>query len=107
MINVLLFLILFAILFPRSLKFLLALIFIGGVMLLGEVHANEAAHKIIPRNWAPCASLNTSRKRMRSLPPDEPEPVSVENDVERLIEDSRYTLELLIKENKKCAIPSH
>ena len=48
MINVLLFLILFAILFPRSLKFLLALIFIGGVMLLGEVHANEAAHKIIP-----------------------------------------------------------
>jgi hypothetical protein len=44
---------------------------------------------------------------MRSLPPDEPEPVSVENDVERLIEDSRYTLELLIKENKKCATPSH
>ena len=32
MINVLLFLILFAILFPRSLKFLLALIFIGGAM---------------------------------------------------------------------------
>ena len=30
----------------------------------------------------------------------------VENDVER-IEDSRYTLELLIKENKKCATPSH
>lgn len=39
MINALLFLILFAILFPRSLKFLLALIFIGRIMILGEVQA--------------------------------------------------------------------
>jgi hypothetical protein len=73
MINVLLFLILFAILFPRSLKFLLALIFIGGVMLLGEVHANEAAHKIgrhvqaSTRRGNGCARcLRTSRSRFPS-----------------------------------------
>ena len=40
MIYALLFLILFAILFPKALRFLFALLFIGGIMLLGEVHAN-------------------------------------------------------------------
>ena len=39
MIVALLFLILFAILFPKALRFLLALLFIGGIMILGEVHA--------------------------------------------------------------------
>src|ERR1700738_2703404 len=39
MIAALLFLILFAILFPRALKFLLLLMFIGAIMILGEVHA--------------------------------------------------------------------
>jgi hypothetical protein len=39
----LLFLILFAILFPKALKFLLLLMFIGGTMILGEVHAKPAA----------------------------------------------------------------
>ncbi len=41
MIVALLFLILFALLFPKALKFLLALMFIGGIMILGEVHAAE------------------------------------------------------------------
>jgi hypothetical protein len=35
----LLFLILFAILFPRSLRFLFALLFIGGIVALSEAHA--------------------------------------------------------------------
>ena len=39
MIYVLLFLILFAILFPRMMRFLFALLFIGGIMIFGEVHA--------------------------------------------------------------------
>jgi hypothetical protein len=39
MIVALLFLILFAILFPNMLRVLLALMFIGGIMILGEVHA--------------------------------------------------------------------
>jgi hypothetical protein len=39
MIIALLFLILFAILFPKALRFLFALSFIGGIVLLGEVHA--------------------------------------------------------------------
>jgi hypothetical protein len=39
MICALLFLILFAILFPKALRFLFALLFIGGIVLLGEVHA--------------------------------------------------------------------
>jgi hypothetical protein len=39
MIVALLFLILFALLFPRALRFLFALVFIGGIMALGEVHA--------------------------------------------------------------------
>jgi hypothetical protein len=37
----LLFLILFAILFPKALRFLFALLFIGGIMALGEVHAKS------------------------------------------------------------------
>jgi hypothetical protein len=41
MIIALLFLILFALLFPKALRFLFALLFIGGVMVLGEVHAND------------------------------------------------------------------
>jgi hypothetical protein len=39
MIIALLFLILFAILYPKALRLLFALLFIGGIMLLGEVHA--------------------------------------------------------------------
>jgi hypothetical protein len=39
MIVSLLFLILFAILFPKALRFLFALMFIGAIVLLGEVHA--------------------------------------------------------------------
>jgi hypothetical protein len=39
MIVALLFLILFALLFPKALKFLLFLMFLGGIMILGEVHA--------------------------------------------------------------------
>ena len=39
MIIALLFLILFAILFPKALRFLFALLFLGGIMVLGEVHA--------------------------------------------------------------------
>jgi hypothetical protein len=35
------FLILFAILFPKALRFLFALLFLGGIALLGEVHAND------------------------------------------------------------------
>ena len=45
MIIALLFLILFAILFPKALRFLFALLFIGGIMLLGEVHAKSAKTK--------------------------------------------------------------
>jgi hypothetical protein len=41
MIIALLFLSLFALLFPKALRFLFALIFIGGIMILGEVHAAE------------------------------------------------------------------
>lgn len=41
MIIALLVLILFAILFPKALRFLFALLFIGGIMALGEVHAVE------------------------------------------------------------------
>jgi hypothetical protein len=41
MIYALLFLILFAILFPKALRFLFALMFIGGIMALGEVHAKS------------------------------------------------------------------
>jgi hypothetical protein len=43
MIYALLFLILFAILFPKALRFLFALLFIGGIMILGEVHAGPMA----------------------------------------------------------------
>ena len=39
MIIALLFLILFAILFPKALRFLFALLFIGGIVALGEVRA--------------------------------------------------------------------
>jgi len=39
MIVALLFLIFFAILFPKALRFLFALLLIGGIMVLGEVHA--------------------------------------------------------------------
>jgi hypothetical protein len=39
MIVALLFLIFFAILFPKVLRFLFALLFIGGIMVLGEAHA--------------------------------------------------------------------
>jgi hypothetical protein len=39
MIYVLLFLILFAILFPKALRFLFALLLIGGIMAIGEVRA--------------------------------------------------------------------
>ena len=42
MIVALLFLILFAILFPKALRLLFALLFIGGIMILGEVHAEPA-----------------------------------------------------------------
>jgi hypothetical protein len=42
MIGAPLFLILFAILFPKALRLLFALLFIGGIMLLGEVHARPA-----------------------------------------------------------------
>jgi len=42
MIIALLFLILFAILFPRALKFLFALMFIGGIVVLSEPHAKPA-----------------------------------------------------------------
>lgn len=38
-IGLLLFLILFAILFPKALKFLLLLLFIGGIMVIGGAHA--------------------------------------------------------------------
>jgi hypothetical protein len=41
MVIALLFLILFAILFPKALRFLFALLFLGGIMVLGEVHAND------------------------------------------------------------------
>jgi hypothetical protein len=41
MIIALLFLILFAILFPGALRFLFVLLFIGGIMILGEVHAAD------------------------------------------------------------------
>jgi hypothetical protein len=41
MIVALLFLIFFAILFPKVLRFLFALLFIGGIVLLGEVHAAD------------------------------------------------------------------
>lgn len=44
MIGVLLFLILFALLFPKALKFILALMLIGGIMILGEVHAKPRLH---------------------------------------------------------------
>jgi hypothetical protein len=39
MIIALLFLILFAILFPKALRFLFALLFLGAIIVLGEVHA--------------------------------------------------------------------
>jgi hypothetical protein len=52
MIIALLFLILFALLFPKALKFLLALMFIGGIMILGEVHASEIdKSKAMARQW--------------------------------------------------------
>jgi hypothetical protein len=41
MIIALLFLILFALLFPKALRFMFALLFIGGIMVLGEVHADD------------------------------------------------------------------
>jgi hypothetical protein len=41
MIVALLFLILFALLFPKALRFLFALLFICGIMALGEVQAND------------------------------------------------------------------
>lgn len=44
MIIALLFLILFAILFPKALRLLFALLFIGGIMVLGEVHAGYDCH---------------------------------------------------------------
>src|ERR1700730_12557020 len=51
MIIALLFLILFAILFPKALKFLLLLMFIGGIMILGEAHAEVDAGTI------PCTDI--------------------------------------------------
>jgi hypothetical protein len=57
MIIALLFLILFAILFPKALHFLFALLFIGVIMVLGEVHAVDflAAREctIAPEGKAP------------------------------------------------------
>jgi hypothetical protein len=47
MIIALLFLILFAILFPKALRLLFALIFIGGIVLLGEVRAEPAIDTLI------------------------------------------------------------
>jgi hypothetical protein len=60
MIIALLFLILFAILFRGALRFLFALIFIGGIVILGEVHAENNRHDIgaiscytiINKGWA-------------------------------------------------------
>jgi hypothetical protein len=43
MIVALLFLILFAILFPKALRFLCVLLFILGIAILGEAHAKQAA----------------------------------------------------------------
>jgi hypothetical protein len=48
MIIALLFLILFAILFPKALKFLLAMMLIGGIVILGEAHAASAAADDFP-----------------------------------------------------------
>jgi hypothetical protein len=45
MIIALLFLILFAILFPKALRFLFALMFIGVVVALGEVHAEPSSDR--------------------------------------------------------------
>ena len=42
MIIALLFLILLALLFPRALRFLFALLFIGGIVVLSEAHAKPA-----------------------------------------------------------------
>ena len=44
MIAALLFLILFALLFPKALKFLLALAFISGIVILSEAHASSEQH---------------------------------------------------------------
>ena len=46
MIIALLFLILFAILFPKALRFLFALTLIGGIMALGEGHAAATSDRI-------------------------------------------------------------
>lgn len=43
MIIALLFLILFAILFPKALRFLFAVLFIGGILALAEAHAKPAS----------------------------------------------------------------
>ena len=45
MIIALLFLILFAILFPKALRFLFALLFIGMIVALGQAHADQARTK--------------------------------------------------------------
>ena len=54
MIIALLFLILFAILFPKALRFLFALLFICGIMLLGEVHAQDVNNDI---GTIPCSTI--------------------------------------------------
>jgi hypothetical protein len=64
MIIALLFLILFAILFPRALRFLFALIFIGGIMILGEVHAFEGSH-ILKRPLCETTSIKEIGARLQ------------------------------------------
>jgi hypothetical protein len=52
MIIALLFLIFFAILFPGALRLLFALLFIGGIIALGEAHASEIdKSKAMARHW--------------------------------------------------------
>jgi hypothetical protein len=55
MIYALLFLILFAILFPKALRFLFALLFIGGLVALGEVHAEPAIDPHTPDDAIICS----------------------------------------------------
>jgi hypothetical protein len=65
MIAGLLFLILCALLFPKALRFLFALMFIGGIVILGEVHAasypycrgNKLCDKEYQISMASCFSL--------------------------------------------------
>jgi hypothetical protein len=51
MIIALLFLILFAILFPGALRFLFVLIFIGAIMAIGAVHAESAGRMNLISIW--------------------------------------------------------